>query len=167
MPKSFFRTSAKPDEAARVRASKPFAQARSKADGYINNKEKLAELVQDAADKAVASGSKPLSEMWEQLTAAFRLVKAYANGSYRQVPWSSIVMIVASLLYFVMPADLVPDFLFAIGLMDDAALLAYTLKTLSDDIGKFKSWESAAESTVESTTENTPENTPLSTTKPE
>lgn len=101
----------------------------------------MAELLQDAADKAVASGSKPLGEIWEQLTAAFRLLKAYANGTYRQVPWSSIVMIVASLLYFVMPADLVPDFLFAIGLMDDAALLAYTLKTVSDDLSKFKSWE--------------------------
>lgn len=150
MPKSFFRSS-KPDEAARVRASKPFAQARSKAEGYINNKEKLAELVQEAADKAVATGSKPLGEIWEQLTAAFRLLKAYANGSYRQVPWSSIVMIVASLLYFVMPADLVPDFLFAIGLMDDAALLAYTLKTLSDDLTQFKVWEAgqAPENTAE------------------
>lgn len=141
MSKSFFRSSAESGDASRVRASKPFAQARTKADTYLNNKEKLAELVQDATDKAIASGSKPLGEMWEQLAAAFRLVKAYANGSYRQVPWSSIVMIVASLLYFVMPADLVPDFLFAIGLMDDAALLAYTLKTLSDDLSKFKSWE--------------------------
>lgn len=141
MPKFFSRSSPHSEDASRVRASKPFAQARSKAEGYLNNKAKLAELVQEATDKAVATGSKPLGEIWEQLTAAFRLLKAYANGTYRQVPWSSIVMIVASLLYFVMPADLVPDFLFAIGLMDDAALLAYTLKTLSDDLTQFKAWE--------------------------
>ena len=141
MPKDFFRSSAHSGDASRVRASKPFAKARSKAEDYLNNKDKLSGLVQEATDKAVATGSKPLGEIWEQLTAAFRLLKAYANGTYRQVPWSSIVMIVASLLYFVMPADLVPDFLFAIGLMDDAALLAYTLKTLSDDLSKFKSWE--------------------------
>lgn len=132
------------DEARRVRASRPFRQARSRAEGYMNDQARLAELVQQASDKAVKSG-KPLAEIWDSLTAAFRLVKAYAKGTYRQVPWSSVVMIVAALLYFVMPADLIPDFLFGLGLVDDAALLAWTLKTLNEDLARFKAWEDSSD----------------------
>lgn len=74
--------------------------------------------------------------------ALFRLIKAYATGTYREIPWNSLVMIIASVIYFVMPIDLIPDFIPALGLLDDAALLAWTIKTFSEDIDAFLEWES-------------------------
>jgi uncharacterized membrane protein YkvA (DUF1232 family) len=52
------------------------------------------------------------------------------------------MMIVASVIYFVMPIDLVPDFIVGFGLLDDAALLGWTMKTFSADIDGFLEWES-------------------------
>ncbi|MBO6226630.1 MAG: DUF1232 domain-containing protein [Shewanella sp.] len=53
-----------------------------------------------------------------------------------------MMMIVASVIYFVMPIDLVPDFIVGFGLLDDAALLGWTMKTFSADIDGFLEWES-------------------------
>jgi uncharacterized membrane protein YkvA (DUF1232 family) len=50
-------------------------------------------------------------------------------------------MIVASIVYFVMPVDLLPDFILGIGFLDDAGLIAWTVKTISSDIEKFIEWE--------------------------
>jgi len=43
-------------------------------------------------------------------------------------------MIVAAIAYFMLPADLIPDFLVGMGLTDDAAVLAATLKTMSQHL---------------------------------
>jgi uncharacterized membrane protein YkvA (DUF1232 family) len=50
-------------------------------------------------------------------------------------------MIIAAIVYFVMPLDLIPDFLAGFGFVDDAAVLGWTVKTLSSDIDAFTEWE--------------------------
>lgn len=82
-----------------------------------------------------------MKEVWSSLMACVRLIKAYANGSYRKIPWTSLLMIVASVVYFVMPVDLIPDFLAGFGLLDDAALLGWTIRTFAADIAAFVQWE--------------------------
>lgn len=125
--------------ASQIKASKAYESAKHKASGYLKDKEKLGQLLQQASDKAKAKGK--LGEVWASFSAAMRMVKAYANGSYRQASAKTLLLIVAALLYFVMPADLIPDFLFGLGLIDDAALLAWTLQTLSGEINQFQAWE--------------------------
>lgn len=128
-------------KAKKAKDSEAFKKAKSKAEDYASNPEKLNELIDKAYQKA--NGKKgPLDAVWTQLMACFRLIKAYAKGSYREIPWSSLVMIVASVIYFVMPVDLIPDFILAFGLLDDAALLGWTVKTFSSDIDAFVEWES-------------------------
>ena len=70
-----------------------------------------------------------------------RLVKAYSNGTYREIPWQSLLMIIASIIYFVMPADLIPDLIAGVGYLDDASLLAWTISSFASDIDKFEEWE--------------------------
>lgn len=70
-----------------------------------------------------------------------RLIKAYATGQYRQVPWKTILLIVAAVLYFVNPLDLVPDIIPLTGLTDDFAILVWVYNSVSDEIGKFLVWE--------------------------
>lgn len=131
----------KSDAAAKAKASTAFNQAKSKAAEYINDSAKLNELI-DKASKKATDKIGVLGTVWTQLTACFRLIRAYAKGSYREVPWHSLMMIVASVIYFVMPIDLVPDFIVGFGLLDDAALLGWTMKTFSADIDGFLEWES-------------------------
>jgi uncharacterized membrane protein YkvA (DUF1232 family) len=128
-------------KARKAKDSKAFKKAKNKAEEYASNPDQLNDLI-DKASKKANDKMGPLDAIWKQLMACFRLIKAYAKGTYREIPWSSLVMLISSVVYFVMPVDLMPDFILAFGLLDDAALLGWTVKTFSSDIEAFVEWES-------------------------
>jgi uncharacterized membrane protein YkvA (DUF1232 family) len=70
-----------------------------------------------------------------------RLLKSYADGSYRHISTKNLITIIAGLLYFISPIDLIPDFLPMIGFMDDIALLTYIVRGLDEELEKFELWE--------------------------
>ncbi len=123
-----------------VEKSSAFKSARDKAIEYAKNSQKLNELLDRAVEKARASKAR-LAEVWDSLLASFRLLRAYATGRYRDIPWASLVSIVAAVVYFVMPLDLIPDFILGLGLIDDVALLGWILSSLRSDIDHFIEWE--------------------------
>jgi uncharacterized membrane protein YkvA (DUF1232 family) len=77
----------------------------------------------------------------EALETAIRLVRAYARGSYRQIPYRSLLALTAGLLYFVSPFDAIPDFLVMIGFIDDLAVLTLVLRQIEHDLSSFRAWE--------------------------
>ena len=130
-------------EAKKIRESKPFNKAEIKAKEYIESPDSLTKLVENANKKAKKKKG-PLIEVWDSLMTCLRLVRAYSNGTYREIPWQSLVMIIASIIYFVMPADLIPDLIAGVGYLDDASLLAWTISSFASDIEKFKDWEATS-----------------------
>ncbi|HET7178492.1 MAG TPA: DUF1232 domain-containing protein [Chryseosolibacter sp.] len=70
-----------------------------------------------------------------------RLIKAYALGNYRQIPWKTILLVVAAIIYFVNPLDLIPDVVPLTGLTDDFAVLVWVYNSVSSEIDKFVAWE--------------------------
>lgn len=70
-----------------------------------------------------------------------RLVRAYAQGEYREIPWKSLLLIVAAILYFINPIDIIPDLMPLVGLTDDFAVLFMVYRSIGDDIDKFLEWE--------------------------
>jgi len=69
------------------------------------------------------------------------LVRSYVRGEYQNVPFASIVAIVAALLYFFSPVDLVPDFVPIVGYFDDKAVVAFVILVVEDDIKEYKKWQ--------------------------
>lgn len=130
------------DRRDRVRNSRAYGRARGKAREYLHNPGELDNLVARARRKAAGISRGPFTDLWDSLMTALRLLRAYARGQYRDVPWQSLVLIVAAIVYFVMPLDLVPDFLAGFGFLDDAVLLGWTLKTVEDVLADFEAWES-------------------------
>lgn len=128
------------ERAAAAKASISFKKAKNKAQTYANDSEKLNDLIDQASRKAFSKAS-ALEAIWTQLSACFRLIRAYAKGTYREVPWNSIIAIIAAIIYFVMPFDLIPDFIAGFGLLDDAALLGWTVKAFRTEIETFLKWE--------------------------
>ena len=119
-----------------------FKKATGKAGRYASNTSRLVELVSEVAGKLKHVGFKGnLAEFQGSVRLLIRMVKAYSSGAYRTLPWKSLVSIVAVLIYFVSPIDLIPDFLPVIGITDDVALVLWLIKTLGDDIAKFSEWE--------------------------
>jgi uncharacterized membrane protein YkvA (DUF1232 family) len=124
-----------------VKQSNAYSKASTKAKIYVNDPEKLNELIRQAKEKADEEGKGPFDEIWEEFTMTIRLLNAYAKGQYRNVPLQTLLIFIAAIIYFVMPVDLVPDFLAGVGLLDDAALLGMVLKSFRADLHHFKLWE--------------------------
>ncbi len=84
--------------------------------------------------------------MWNNLTAMFRLFQAYIHKDYTRIPWGSIVLIVVAIIYFVSPFDLIPDWIPVAGFIDDAAVIGFVLKQISNDLDNFTKWEAVKKS---------------------
>lgn len=100
-----------------------------------------AAVMKKSGEEAHSQGSNRWAVMSSKLSLLGRLVKAYASGQYRAIPWKSLLSIVAVLLYFVNPIDLIPDFLPLIGLADDVALTLWLFRSLGKDLAAFEAWE--------------------------
>jgi uncharacterized membrane protein YkvA (DUF1232 family) len=77
----------------------------------------------------------------DDLSAFVRLVRAWASGTYRDVPWRSMALVVGALVYFLNPLDAVPDPLPSVGLVDDISVIAFVVGVVRSDIRRFVQWE--------------------------
>lgn len=77
----------------------------------------------------------------EKIVALGRMLKSYATGEYRDISNQSLLILLASFLYFVFPIDLLPDFLPIVGFTDDIALVIFVYQKLQEEIERFELWE--------------------------
>lgn len=115
--------------------------AQRRARRYLSDPDRLNELLFRAGAKAERQKDGPMARLWQDLRTLLRMLKAYAKGDYRVIPWKSLLLITASVVYFVMPLDTIADFTPLFGFVDDAALLAWTLVRVREDIDRFLAWE--------------------------
>ncbi|RFU65194.1 YkvA family protein [Peribacillus glennii] len=115
---------------------------------YLKNDDKLKRLIRDAEEKTEQNKYKKgfVEETLDSLKSMCELIKAYVTGDYRNIPYKSLIVIIGSILYFVMPADSIPDVLVGLGFTDDAAVIAFAIKQVKDDLDKFIAWKSRKES---------------------
>ena len=118
-------------------------KAKTKAEEYIRDPEKSKQLLDEALKKAKRKEKNkgPLSDLWNNLTAFFRLLQAYIRHDYVDIPWASIVIVVVAIIYFVSPIDLIPDFIPFAGYIDDAAVIVFVLAQIKSDLDNFLQWE--------------------------
>src|SRR5690349_15622288 len=91
---------------SRILQSIFFKNAKGKAGRYARNSTRLFELAKEVLGKLQTVGFKGnLSEFQSSVQLLLRMVKAYASGEYKELPWKSLVSIVAVLIYFVSPID--------------------------------------------------------------
>lgn len=81
-----------------------------------------------------------LKEKWVLLKDMVALVRAFADGKYKEIPWGSLAAVTAAVLYFVSPIDAIPDMLPLIGFIDDAAIIGLASKLVEQDIKLFRQW---------------------------
>jgi uncharacterized membrane protein YkvA (DUF1232 family) len=79
--------------------------------------------------------------MREKLFLLGRLTRAYATGRYRDIPWKSLLVVLAAFLYFINPLDLVPDAIPVLGLSDDFSVLLWVYNSVKTEVDKFLIWE--------------------------
>jgi uncharacterized membrane protein YkvA (DUF1232 family) len=79
----------------------------------------------------------------ENLSLLQALCLAWWRGEYRTISPQALLAAVAGLLYFLSPMDAVPDWLVALGLLDDLAVLAWVMRTWRSELESFRSWRAA------------------------
>lgn len=113
---------------------------RSRAEKYKNDPEATDKLLKDAQAKAKKQKG-PLSGRFDDLMALIRLVRAYIKGQYRDVPWETIALAIAALIYFLSPVDAIPDPIPVVGYIDDAAVIGFVIASINADLNNFRDWE--------------------------
>ena len=115
----------------------------------LKNPRLLKQMLTKAVSKLGRAEGGPLSEVKEQLQRLIALLKAYVSGDYRDVSTQTMVTVAAAIVYFVVPFDGIPDFLFGWGLVDDAAVISYVVAQLASELEAFAVWQEAKDQEVQ------------------
>lgn len=126
-----------------ITQSAAFRNAVSEAASSANDPERLRKLLLDATEKINHIPRGPFAETWPYLMAMIRLIRAYHQGEYRDISSSHLHTMVAAIIYFVSPFDLIPDSVPVIGHIDDAMVVRLALKSVGADLDTFMAWETS------------------------
>jgi curved DNA-binding protein CbpA len=85
-----------------------------------------------------ASGA--LKVILEDVKDLYSLFKDGIQGRYKLHP-VNLGIIGGGLLYFIIPTDLIPDFIPFIGLIDDIAVLTTIISSLQGELVKYRNWK--------------------------
>jgi len=117
-----------------------FRRDKRRARQYAEDPQKAAYVVDEALRKARRNKG-ALEKVWDDLRTLLRLIRTWARKEYRDVPWRTIVLAIAAVVYFVNPFDVIPDFLPGLGFIDDAVIIAFVAHSIHKDLEKFRRWE--------------------------
>ncbi len=76
-----------------------------------------------------------------KLRLLWMVLRDYANGTYRKVPWRSVAALAAAVVYVVSPIDLIPDFLGPLGFTDDVVVVALTWGLVKRELRDYCAWK--------------------------
>lgn len=127
------------------REKKYFDRFKTKASKIVDDSDSLKKLLIQLKEKLDASEKDDSlrQKLVDYLKLVSRMVTNSVNGSYKDLPWQTLVMVVAGLLYFIAPLDALPDFIPVAGLLDDATVLVWLGKCFREDLDNYKTWEQA------------------------
>jgi uncharacterized membrane protein YkvA (DUF1232 family) len=76
----------------------------------------------------------------DNMRLLFLLLKDWWRGTYRQLQWWCIGVLMFTLIYALSPLDLIPDWIPVIGVLDDVSLMYLCYRIISGEIEKYSRW---------------------------
>ena len=126
-----------------ITQSAAFRRAAMDAETYARDPNRLRQLAEDAVGKISVIPRGPFAETWPYLMAMIRLLRDYHRAEYRDISETNLRTIIAAILYFVSPFDVIPDWVPVLGHIDDAFVVSLALKSVRNDLDTFMAWETA------------------------
>jgi uncharacterized membrane protein YkvA (DUF1232 family) len=126
-----------------VTESSAFRRATADAEAYAADPKRLRKLLEDAVGKLNTIPRGPFGEAWPYFLAMLRLARDYQSGDYRDMPQAKLLIVMAAIIYFVSPFDVIPDYLPVLGHIDDAFVISLALKSVRAELDTFMAWETA------------------------
>ncbi len=119
-----------------------FAFLQKSAKKILRNKQKVVELLSKALTFVKKLSNIPFfKNRFIDIPNLCDMLMDVINGVYKEVPYSSMVMIVIAIIYMVSPIDLLPDSIPFAGILDDAAVLKVVLDTVKNDLESYSYWK--------------------------
>ena len=131
-----------------------------KAESLVQSPERVQKLTAQAMRKLTQQGSDGLRQAQSQLQTSISMINAWRTGEYDGISTKTIVSLAAALLYFVVPLDVIPDFILGWGFIDDMAVMGYVYNQVSHEIDDFKTWQAGKDEAEEETEDASSENHP-------
>ena len=107
------------------------------AQQIFKNRNKIKDVFNESTQKAEAQKEAIPTGLWGDVKMLLKMLKAWQAGTYK-FSKKTILYVLAGLLYFLSPMDIIPDFILGLGFVDDAAVLAIVVKRIRIELEKFK-----------------------------
>lgn len=83
-----------------------------------------------------------LGSVIDDIITMAEMADAYIHKKYLNIPFGSILSVIAALIYVLSPIDLIPDVLPVIGYVDDVAVVMLVLHLgVDQDLDRFRKWK--------------------------
>jgi uncharacterized membrane protein YkvA (DUF1232 family) len=129
-----------------TRLKRIFALSQSKAGRILQSPGMLAAVLTGALARIPVTGNS--QSIFQKVAISVRILKAWKEGVYPGMARAKVGLLVAALVYFLMPADVVPDVVPLAGWADDAAVLTWVFSALNNEIHQFLTWEKSQKSSL-------------------
>ncbi len=123
-----------------------FKRFLTRASVIVKQPRRLQSLLAQVSKKIARISNKRIAGFKADVELLACLVKDFIAGRYRDISPQALITIVGGLLYFVVPLDAMPDFLFGWGLLDDGAVIAYVVSVVKDELTAYQIWREAQKS---------------------
>ena len=115
-----------------------------KAEKILDNEDKMERFLNRLENKLkkVPVAGDALS----MIPVMISMLRSYFKKEYKDIPVGTLIALISGLLYWLTPADAIPDFLPVIGYIDDATVIGVCLKLINDDLKDYKKWRDKKDS---------------------
>lgn len=126
--------------------NKFFSLAFARAASLAGKPGRVLSLLAQLAVKIKKTNGKSLElqTLRENFLVIGRMLKAQMTGNYKIKSTKLGLTLLAAVVYFINPFDLIPDIIFGIGLTDDFAVLMWVYNLAASEISSFRQWEDSA-----------------------
>ena len=117
-----------------------FKRSQTQAEEMLNdgNPDRIEALLRELEEKL--KGIPGVGEKLSHVPVLISLIRSYIRKEYTQLPLKSAAGILAGLIYVLSPVDLIPDAIPVIGMVDDAAVIAFVWKMVEEDVADYQAW---------------------------
>ena len=122
----------------RKKAEKELKKRYAIAEEIIKDKNKLDDFL-ERLERKIKEVPK-IGEKLSHVIVMVSLVKRYATKEYTDFPMASLIAVVAALVYFISPIDLIPDGIPIAGYVDDALVVAVCWSIVETDVDRYLEW---------------------------
>lgn len=114
-----------------------------RAGSFLSNPLKLVASIEAVAQKLIEAEKEDRlgEEIIKPIKDVRRLIIASISGSYQDFSRRNLLLSIATLLYFILPIDLIPDALPVIGFLDDLSLFFWLMNIIQEEVARFLEWE--------------------------